>query len=447
LGPQAVELAGPGFERIELMDAKVAEGRKHVQHNVSAPGVGIIDFSSLPEGTRTSTIPFKAADGIPSRGVLYTRDGEKTVVCFSHPRADMSQHYVIPHLLEAGYAAYAHQCRGLNNDVDCEHEKIVQDLAAGFKYLKQEMGFEKLILMGNSGGGGLFTFYQEQANTPPPGRLKDTAAGEPLDLNGIDMPKADGLILMAVHPGEGVLMLRAIDPSVVDEGDPLSIDPSLDMYNPANGYREPPESSSYSKEFLERYRHAQAARIARLDARARGWIADSARYKAKMDVPSFQDLSLEDRHYIRRRALVGRYMIIYRTEANPAYCDLSLHSWESTRDIGSVSTTDPLRTNYGAGGFARYITPRAWLSSWSISSRANVLRNIRSIHEPLLMLSFRGDNVCFPDDNKEQFEACPAKDKTMDFIDGDHFGLPLIEREKGMKIIVEWLKERFPRAD
>lgn len=420
------------------------EGKKHTQHQVSAPGVGVIDFPSLPEGTRTETISFKAADGVPSRGVLYTKGGEKTVVCFSHPRADMSQHYLIPYLLNAGFAAYGHQCRGLNNDVDCEHEKIAQDLAAGFRYLKEQRKFEKLVLVGNSGGGGLFTFYQEQAATPPPGRIIDTVGGEPLDLNAVEMPAADGLVMMATHPGEGALMLDAIDPSVVDEDDPLSVDPSLDMYNPANGYREPPESSTYSAEFLERYRAGQAARVARLDAKARGWIAESAFYTKKMTDPQFSESPLEERHFIRRRASAGRYMIIYRTEANPAYCDLSLHSWESKREVGSVATTDPLRGNYGPGGFSRYITPRAWLSSWSISSRANVIRNIESIHVPLLMLAYRGDNVCFPDDNRDQVAACPSTDKTMEFIDGDHYGLPLTERDKGMKLIVAWLCERFP---
>lgn len=422
------------------------EGKKHTQHQVSAPGVGVIDFSSLPEGTRTTTIPFKAADGVPSRGVLYQRGGERTVVCFSHPRADMSQHYLIPFLLEAGYAAYAHQCRGLNNDVDCEHEKIIQDLAAGFTHLRRERAFEKLVLVGNSGGGGLFTFYQEQAGTAPPGRLTTTAAGDPLDLNAIEMPAADGLVMMATHPGEGALMLSVIDPSVVNEDDPLSIDPALDMYNPANGYREGPESSRYSAEFLERYRAAQRARVDRLDAKARGWIAENRFYAARMADPAFKDLPQEEQHFIRRRAVAGRYMIIYRTEANPAYCDLSLHGWESKRAVGSVATTDPLRGNYAPGGFSRYITPRAWLSSWSISSRANVLRNLRSIRVPLFMLAYRGDNVCFPDDNREQVEACPSTDKEMKFIDGDHYGLPLYEREKGMGMIVEWLTARFPAA-
>ncbi len=430
-----------------MTETKSRAERKQIQNYGAAPGVGVIDFPSLPEGTQTTVIPIRAADGGASRGVLYARGGERTVVCFSHPRGDMSQHYAVPALIEAGYAAYGHQCRGLNNDVDCEHEKIVQDLAAGFTHLKEVRGYEKLILVGNSGGGGLFAFYQEQASTPPPGRLIDTAAGEPCDLNAVNMPKADGIVMMAVHPGEGQFMLKNIDPSIVDEDDPLSVDPSLDMYNPANGYRNPPESSNYPPEFVERYRAAQRDRVARLDARARNWIADNARFKRLMAEPGYADLPIDEQIYIKRRAEVGYYMTIYRTEANLAYCNLSLHSWTSTRDVGSIIGTDPHRLNYGPGGFSRYITPRAWLSSWSISSRANILRNVRSIHEPLLMLAFTKDNGCFPDENKEQFDACPSTDKTMDFIDADHYGLPLDERARGLGIITAWLAARFPQAE
>jgi hypothetical protein len=66
------------------------------------------------------------------------------------------------------------------------------------------------------------------------------------------MPLADGLMLMAPHPGQGALLRRVIDPSVVDERDPLSADPDLDPFNPGNGFAEPPASSSYPAEFIER---------------------------------------------------------------------------------------------------------------------------------------------------------------------------------------------------
>ncbi|MFF3518651.1 hypothetical protein [Streptomyces sp. NPDC002573] len=174
------------------------------QGQISTNAVGVIDFDVLSAGTETTVIPVAASDGVVSRGFLYARGGERTVVVVvSHPRGDMSRHYAAPAVLEAGYAFYVPQPRSLNNDVDCEHERLLLDLAAGLSHLKNERGYEKIVLLGNSGDGSLLAFYQQQASTTPPGRLTDTAAGEPLDLNAVEMPSADGLVLIAAHPGQG----------------------------------------------------------------------------------------------------------------------------------------------------------------------------------------------------------------------------------------------------
>ncbi|MET7354893.1 MULTISPECIES: hypothetical protein [Streptomyces] len=415
------------------------------QQKISTAAVGLIDFDALPAGTETTVIPVAASDGVISRGFLYARGGERTVVVVSHPRGDMSRHYAAPAVVEAGYAFYAHQTRSLNNDVDCEHERMLLDLAAALSHLKNERGFEKIVLLGNSGGGSLLAFYQQQASTPPPGRLTDTAAGDPLDLNAVEMPIANGIVLLAAHPGQGSFMLTSIDPSVIDEDDPLAVDPELDMYNPANGFREPPEPSTYSVEFLERYRAAQRDRVARLDARARGLIADQRRYRQRMQEPGFADLPLEERTYITRRAVVGNYMVVHRTEADPAFLDVSLHAWKSTRKPASILGSRPDQVNYAPAGFGRLVTPRAWLSTWSgLSTRAKLIESLKAIHEPLLMISLTSDNLCFPDDSKAQFDACPADDKTMQFIEAEHFATPLPEREKALQLIVEWLAPHFP---
>jgi len=86
---------------------------------------GLFDFTALPPGVTYEIVPLAAQDGGASRGVLYRRGGEKTVVCFMHPRGDMSRHYAMPGLLEAGYATFGHQSRYLNNDIACLHEALV----------------------------------------------------------------------------------------------------------------------------------------------------------------------------------------------------------------------------------------------------------------------------------------------------------------------------------
>lgn len=410
-----------------------------------------IHLGDLPSDVTYEFVTLKAEDGGVSRGILYTKKGAKpkTAVTMMHPRTDHTLNYTAPMLAQAGFAAFGRSSRWVNNDVATIHETLLFDVAAGMQFLR-ERGFEKIVFLGNSGGGSLFTFYQNQAVTPPPGRLTDTPAGDPVNLNGATLPPGDGIVYLAAHIGEGETMLHLIDPAVTDENDPLSCDATLDMYNPANGFRTPPEQSRYSSEFLARYRAAQAVRVARIDALTRGYIAEQRYFQEVMRDVSFFRLSPERQAFIQRRAVLGRYLVIYRTEADPALCDLSLDP--SDRDIGSLVSLRPDIDNYAEWGFGRYLTPRAWLSTWSANaSRAEVLHNISKVTVSTLVVYYTGDNCIYPSETRRLFEASPAKDKHLHAVEGDHFGLPLRTtpnhpggRERALKIITDWLKERFP---
>jgi pimeloyl-ACP methyl ester carboxylesterase len=391
------------------------------------------------------TIPVFAHDGGQSQGVLYRRGGEQTVVCFMHPRGNQTRHYAMPALLDAGFATFGLQGRWPNNDIGCIHEVLLADIAAAMVYIRQVAGFQKVVLCGNSGGGSLWTFYQAQASTPPPDRLTETAAGDPYDLNAVEMPPADGLVNLAVHLGEGVFLMNKIDPSVTVETDPLSCDPSLDMYDARNGFCEPPRPSSYSEEFLGRYRAAQVARVARLDAIARQYIDEQSYYQGLMDDDGFATLPPSERTFIMRRAKLGLYMIIYRTEADPAYLDLSLHTAHSTRTVGSLAGPRPDYHNYIEGGFARVMTPRGWLSTWSgLSSRASLVDNIGRVKVPTLIVHFTGDNGCFGDEAESIYRHSAALDKDFVCVAGDHYGLPIESRTEAIGAVTSWLAKRFP---
>jgi len=413
----------------------------------AAPGFGALDFASLPAGTSEEYIPLTAADGGGSRGHLYTRGGEKAVLCFMHPRGDLSRHYAMSGLLEAGYATFGQNSRWLNNDIATIHETLALDVAAGIKYLREERGFERVILVGNSGGGGLYSFYQAQAETAPPGRLSSTPAGDPPNLNDYDLPPADGLILMAAHVGQGKFLTTTIDPAVIDENDPLATDPSLDMYYSENGFREPPQESRYSAEFLSRYRAAQTARVQRLDAIAHRIIDEQNIYRAMTAEPAFAKEPEERRREILRRASLGRLMRIYRTDANPAYVDLSISP--SPRDLGSLISGRPDMSNFAFGGFAGVLTPRAWLSTWSgLSSRAGVVENLPSVTKPLLIIYYEGDNAIFPEDIDAMLAAAGMTDKNLTKIKGEHYGLSLDRAGKSVRseaneAMVAWLEARF----
>lgn len=405
------------------------------------------DNFHLPAGTRERPVRLQAEDGGHSGGILYTRGGEKTAIVFNHPRADFANHYLTPFLVEAGYAVYGGQTRYLGNDVNCEHECINADVAAQIRFLKAE-GFEKVLLAGNSGGGPLSTFYQEQANLPVGQRLTTTAAGFPYDLNALDLPPADGLILIAGALSEGALELDNLDPSVTDEADPLSCDPALDMFNPDNGYRQPPESSSYSPEFLARYRAAQLARCERIDARAKADVARRMKHRAMMADPGFADLPLTERNRISRLAVATETLVLYRTMADPAITDLSIHP--NRRQILGLMQPDPQSANWTIPGFVQMMTPEGWLSTWSgLSTRCNMHRNLKHLTQPLLVVNFEADVTILPFVAEGAYEHAGCADKTLVRIDADHFAFKAEgPRDAGIPetgaAIVEWLKSRFP---
>lgn len=401
----------------------------------------------LPEGTQERNVRLQAEDGGHSSGILYLRGGEKTVVVFNHPRADFSSHYLVPAMVAGGFAAYGGQTRYLGNDYNCEHEVLCADLAAQIRFLRSQ-GFEKIVLCGNSGGGPLSTFYQSQALTPPPSRLTTTAAGNPYDLNALELPPADGLILLAGALSEGALELDNLDPSVIDEYDPLSCDPALDMFNPQNGYRKPPETSKYSTEFLSRYRAAQRVRCARIDARAREEVARKRKNAQAMREPRFAALSFAEQNEIARLASAANVLTIYRSMADPAITDLSIHP--NNRQILGLMTPDPQAANWSIPGFVGMMTAEGWLSTWSgLSTRVNMHENIKNVTQPLLVVNFEADVSILPFVAAGAYTNAASEDKQLIHIDADHFAFKASgPRDAGIaetgEAILAWLKPRFP---
>ena len=224
-----------------------------------------------PPDTTCTPLLLDTQDRALARGWLYARGGESTVAILMHPRADFSQHYATPGLLDAGIAVLTVNSRWLNNDATLIHEQVLLDVAAAVAAARAR--YDRVVLVGNSGGASLFTFYVHEVHAPAGARLSETAAGDRFDLNDFDLPGADAMVYLAGHAGEGHYLLHAIDPSVTDEDDPVSRAPALDLYDPDNGFVEPPAEPRYEPEFLARYRGAQRARVERIDARARELVA------------------------------------------------------------------------------------------------------------------------------------------------------------------------------
>jgi hypothetical protein len=390
----------------------------------------------VPLGTVTRNVVLRTQDGAATTGSLYLRGARDTVVCIMHPREFMACHYFIPDILNAGFAAWSQSPRAVGSDLRLEHETALFDVAAGLKFLR-EQGFKRIVLLGNSGGAGLYAFYGQQSVLAPESRIARTPGGRPTNLAALNMPEADGFIFAAAHPGQGMLLMGCIDPSVTDENDALSVDPALDPLSTANGFAEPPRASRYSAEFLARYRAAQRERVARLDAIARGMI--EARLSARRHAKESGDPAQ------RRRGAHTPLMTVWRTDADPRCFDLSLDP--SDRAYGSLWGKDPFASNYGSVGFARVCTPEAWLSTWSgLSSNASLAKMLPAIRKPALLIEYTGDVSTFPTTAVEIFAAIGSPQKHHVRIRGDHHGRSLTtDEEPGRyaagRAIQRWLDE------
>jgi len=405
----------------------------------------------LPVGVYVKPLLLKSEDMRELPGLCYEpaeHTRQNIAVLVMHPRADFSRHYCIPALLEAGIACLGLSTRCLNNDATAIHEDLILDVNAGVRFMKQS-GYEKVVLFGNSGGASLFSLFQSQARLPKGKRIAKTPGGDRTRLNIVDMVPADGLAVVSGHPGEGHVMNSIIDPAVVDESNPLLTDESLDMYRTANGFAPPPEPSSYSTEFVKRYRIAQKDRVARLDSLAQAMI-DDAHHNERLYDATEDTLSFGQRQNIGRRGSMEKVMTIYRTMANLNYTDPDLDP--SRRAYGSLFSDRPDLMNMQFLGFGRICRPEAWLSTWSgRSSNANMLKTLPQLTDiPVLMVFAQRDREIFPkSDARPMWEAVAAKDKTYMEVDAEHYFEPEFgaktapDVEKVMADVVPWVLERF----
>jgi len=373
------------------------------------------DPARLPSGTTLTVHALKTDDGSMVTGYLFRRGGERAVVSAMHPRELVVPQYVVPEVLLGGCAVWVQGARSVGSDLRLEHESALLDLAAGQRFLESE-GFTQRLLLGISGGGPLGAFYIQQSGLLPGNRILKSPGGKPTGLHKALLPSPQGMIFVSAHPGQGKLLLSGIDPSVTDENDPLGTDESISPFNPANGFKRPPQSSAYSAEFVERYRAAQLARVGRIDRKAYDLIGrrNDARKRLK------QRLNSEDEILAAHSPI----FTVWRTDADLRCYDLSLDP--SERAYGSLWGGNPFASNYGSIGFGRVCTPESWLSNWSaLSSNASMEKCAPSVIQPTLMIEYTGDNSVFPADADLLFSQIGSTRKLRHRVHGNHHGQPV----------------------
>jgi hypothetical protein len=250
-----------------------------------------------------------------------------TAVLVVHPSSNFLGHYLLDPLAEHGVDTVGLCTRYAGNDAALLLENCVLDVAAAIGYLREE-GYQRVVLLGNSGGGGLAALYQNQAEAPS---ITATPAGDPPDLTTADLPPADALVLLMAHPGRASVYTEWLDPAIVCENEPLLRDPELDMFRAEHG---PP----YSPEFLRRYRAAQIERNRRITRWVRTRLAGLT--EPVTDLP----------------------FVVHGTAADPRFLDLTVEP--SDREVGTL-WGETYQANYAPATLGHHTSLRSWLSQWS----------------------------------------------------------------------------------
>jgi len=285
-----------------------------------------------------------------------------TVIVFMHPSGIQNLLPMPNAMARAGLHVATCTSRYPNNDSCLIMEKVVLDLAACVKHLKEKLKYANVVLAGWSGGGSLSSFYQACAERQV--GVFTTPAGDKVDMTGI-VP-ANGLLILAAHMSRARIFTEWLDPAVLDENDPSVRDPSLDLWNPAI---RPP----YTAEFMARFREGQIARNRRITLWALQKLAslehDKAPYaQGRRDFP----------------------FNVRSTQADPLRLDLT------KEPNGRKPTTllELAQENHSPVGLARFTTCRSWLSQWSYDlSNADGPRSLELVTVPVLVLANTADHL------------------------------------------------------
>lgn len=363
------------------------------------------------------------------KGALYKPDSgpaPHVAVLLIHRTANFLGALATRELSRRGFMVLAMNPRSDNNESIVDFEANALDLKSGVEFLRQQPGIRSVVLWGHSGGGPATTFYEavaEKGSGYCRGANKLVECNTTLD----NLPGADGLVLVDAHPGVSVNGLRSLNPAVLDEHDPKKIDPELDPFNPANGYKD--GASHYSDAFKQKYFAAQAARMNRLIDTARAELnAMKARTAAYPDDDAM---------------VITRFEGARLMELDPSIHHGTLEPRKLLRNDGTI-TTQVIesvrlaahgydRRNASFAGGARIMTLRSFLSANAIratdsmdgvdwcSSNNSTRCAVRAISIPILVTAMGAHY--FIRDSELHYQEAASADKDFIVIEGATHGI------------------------
>jgi pimeloyl-ACP methyl ester carboxylesterase len=370
---------------------------------MSRSGLRFVSLSS-------PTAPRAGAGGHPCQGLYWapTAEAPKVAIIATHYNVDFAEHYIAPLMAARGFGflGWNTRYRGAEDLFQLEHALV--DIGVGVKWLHEHAGVERVVILGNSGGGSLMAAYQAEALAPT---LADSASGVLRDALSA-LPMAHLYISLNAHPGRPEVLTNWLDASVADENDPARTDSSLDPFDKDNG---PP----YSAEFIVRYRAAQKARNQR--------ITDWAKGELKR---------------INEAGVPDRIFALFRSWADLRFMDPAIDP--SERPCPGCYAGDPARANRSPFGIGRSSTLRTWLSMWSLeTSKCRGAPHLANLRVPSLVVQSLGDMGVFPSDAREIHAAIRASDKTLELVPGAHyFEDSPKHREQAADLMAGWIEAR-----
>jgi pimeloyl-ACP methyl ester carboxylesterase len=333
-----------------------------------------------------------------------------TAIVWCHPTANFLGHYALAGLAERGLGAIGLTTRYVGNDTALILENCLLDIGSMVAHLRN-IGYEKVVLVGNSGGASIVPYYQAQALnatvTSPPG-------GGP-DLTQADLVPADAIAMFNAHPSRSRLCVEWLDPAIVDEHQPFERDASLDMYHPSN-------PAPFSAEFIERYRGAQLARNRRITLWAQSQLNALT---AEGHFPA----GLEDMAFT-----------VQGTTADLRFLDGNIDP--SDREIGVSLWGPPAIANYLPAGIGRCSTLRSWINQWSFDTTlGDSLRWLPELDTPVMVAVGTADPVVVPQMAQQMYDAAVNAPRELLFVKGatHYFENQPEQLAQAQDALVEWI--------
>jgi pimeloyl-ACP methyl ester carboxylesterase len=396
-------------------------------------GVAIAQTARQPDSEIVSRyVPL--ASGVP--GVLYepAAPGPKSAIgiFLMHSGADYLNHSACTQMSQRGYRVLcANNSNGKGGTFeDGQLDRVLTEAKLGVAYLRSLPGLTKVMLLGHSGGATVMSAYQMiaeggVATCRGPAKIfqcSDAVAG---------LPKADGVMLVDANWGLGIMTLLSTDPAIVDENDAKKLDPALDLYSPANGFK--PEGSRYNQAFTDRFQKAQGARYARIvaAAQARLKVIEAGKGRFADDepftVPGAVLLGFNNKLYpqdVRLFARTKRAWPLIKADGTVVTQIVPTVRQPGNRETATPMMRAAVKTTVRnfLNTYAVRVTPAYRYGADGIegvdwtSSYASVPGNVSGISVPLLAMGMTGGSEFLT--TETIYEMSKSADKTIAFVEG-----------------------------